>query len=58
MLKITIVAALLGAAGYTLASDVAFDQRSLAPAPSAASQAKQEAPRPVCACAHHGAASK
>ena len=58
MLKFTIVAALLGAAGYTLASDVTFDQRSLAAAPSAASQAKQDAPRPVCACAHHGAASK
>jgi predicted outer membrane protein len=58
MLKIAFVVALLGSAAAAFASDVTFDQRSLAADPTAASQVTPEAPRAVCACAHHGAATK
>jgi hypothetical protein len=58
MLKIAFVVALLGSAAAAFASDVTFDQRSLAAAPSDTSQVRPEAPRAVCTCAHHGAATK
>ncbi len=57
MLKIAFVAvALLGTTASAFASDATFDQRSQTPVSSEISQAKPEASRPTCSCAHHAAA--
>ncbi|HEX8908306.1 MAG TPA: hypothetical protein VF805_03840 [Anaeromyxobacteraceae bacterium] len=59
MLKIAFVAvALIATTASAFASDATFDQRSPTPVSSVAPQAKPEASRPQCACAHHVAAVK